>query len=59
MHTGSKPQHQQVAVRSADSSSRAAGATAPEVARSQAVRQLIARSVLHGPALRTLLAAGR
>jgi hypothetical protein len=28
-------------------------------ARSAAVRQLIARSVLHGPALRSLLAAGR
>lgn len=28
-------------------------------ARSAEVRQLIARSVLHGPALRSLLAAGR
>lgn len=30
-----------------------------EAARSAAVRKLIARSVLHGPALRSLLAAGR
>jgi len=59
MHTGSKPPHQQVVGRNADASSRAAAATAPEAARSAAVRQLIARSVLHGPALRTLLAAGR
>jgi hypothetical protein len=41
----------------ADTQARAA--TLPEAARSAAMRQLIARSVLHGAALRSLLAAGR
>lgn len=31
----------------------------PDPQRTEAVRQLIARSVLHGPALRVLLATGR